>query len=293
MPDHVPVLLSAVLTELHLTANDKVIDATLGGGGHAAAILDAIGPGGRLLGIEADPRTLRGTTEVLAANGSRVITVQGNFRTIERLANDHGFHQVAAVLFDLGVSSMTLADARRGFSWQADGPLDMRFDPDHQSLTAADIVNHWLPSELAHLLRTLGEEHMAGPITQLLVNRRMDQPWRTTGELAEAIAQVKHRRGRRHPATQTFQALRMAVNDELGALREALPPALALLRPGGRLAVISFHSLEDRLVKQWSKDQARQGRLTLVNKHVIVPARPEQITNPRSRSAKLRVMQKI
>lgn len=292
MPGHTPVLFSEVLQFLQLQPNDTVIDATLGAGGHARGMLEAIAPNGRLLGLEADPRTLSLTTVTLhQAFGQRAVIVAANFRQLKIVAEAHGFTNVAGVLFDLGLSSMTVEDAARGFSFQHDGPLDMRFDP-AQALTAAAIVNTWSTSDLASLFRESGEERMADQIARHLVDQRQPQPFSSTLQLAEAIAQVKHRRGRSHPATQVFQALRMAVNDELGALTEALPQALSLLTPGGRLAVITFHSIEDRLVKRWMKEQAQHGRLELLTKHVIVPGRPEQLSNPRSRSAKLRVAQR-
>lgn len=289
MPGHTPVLFSDVLQQLHLHSNDDVIDATLGGGGHARGLLEAIGPQGRLLGLEADPRTLAGTQQEFLSYGQRAVLVNANFRTLASVAQEQGFSAVHAVLFDLGASSMTFEDASRGFSFQQDGPLDMRFDPVHQSLTAADIINTWSTNDLASLFRESGEERRADQIARHIAQRR---PFNRTVELAEAIAQVKHRRGRVHPATQVFQALRVAVNDELGALTDALPQALDVLTSGGRMAVITFHSIEDRLVKRWMKAAAADGRLELVTKHVMVPSRSEQLANPRSRSAKLRIVQK-
>lgn len=292
MPGHVPVLLPAVLAHLHLQPNRDVIDATLGGGGHAAAMLEAISPDGRLLGIEIDPRTLVSVQSLRQRYGPRFAAAHGNFRNLRRIASDHGFSSVQAILFDLGLSSLTVADPSRGFSFQHDGPLDMRFDPTAQTLTAAELVNTWTGPDLERVFRSAGEERRAAGIAAAIVAERRHRPLTTTGQLAELVARVKPRRGRLHPATQVFQALRLIVNDELGALESALPQALELLRPGGRLAVITFHSLEDRLAKQWSHRESRQGRLRLVNRHVIVPARQEQLANPRSRSAKLRIIEK-
>ena len=290
VPEHVPVLLSAVLEGLHLQPNEMVIDATLGGGGHTRAMLEATAPSGRVLGIEADARTLDQTKNSLQPYGSRFIAAHGNFRDLRRIANDNGIGAVDGILFDLGLSSIALADPDRGFSFQHDGPLDMRFDPTTQTLTAADIVNGRSADELAQLFRDFGQEPVAVRIAAALVRQR---PFMTTSQLATAIEQVKHRRGRIHPATQVFQALRIAVNDEYGAIEAALPQALELLTAGGRLAVITFHSGEDRLVKYWMKRMAVDERLRLDTKHVIVAPRAEQVANPRSRSAKLRIITKL
>ena len=286
VPEHVPVLLSAVLEGLHLTSNATAIDATLGGGGHTQAMLEAVAPNGRVLGIEADHRTLAATRDTLQSYASRFIAAHGNFRDLRRIANDNGIGAVDGILFDLGLSSIALADPDRGFSFQNDGPLDMRFDPIHQALTAAAIVNERSARELATMFREFGEEPVADRIAAHLVATR---PFHSTTQLADAIATIKHRRGRIHPATQVFQALRIAVNDEYGAIQSALPQALDLLVPGGRLAVITFHSGEDRLVKQWMKSLSPD-HVTIVTKHVIIPSRAEQVENPRARSAKLRLL---
>ena len=293
MLTHVPVLFSDILQLLQLQPNDNVIDATLGGGGHARGLLEATAPNGRLLGIEADLRTLEETKASLTEYGSRFIPVHGNFRHLTQHVQANNLTAVQGILLDLGVSSMTLGDASRGFSFQTDGPLDMRFDAASQTQTAADIINLFASTELAKIFSDYGQEPLAGKIADHLVSARKIKPITTTLQLADAVSQVKHRRGRIHPATQVFQALRIAVNDELGALQEVLPQTLTLLASGKRLAVITFHSLEDRIVKQWSHDEAKAGRLRLINKHVIVAGRSEQLDNPRSRSAKLRIMEKI
>lgn len=253
-------------------------------------MLAAVAPDGRVLGVEADQRTLTATAEDLASYGSRFLAAQGNFRDLEQIARQHGFEAVDGILFDLGLSSIALADAERGFSFQQSGPLDMRFDRQAQTVTAAEIVNERSATELRDLFRSYGEEPVAERIAQHLVDVRRTTPFTTTDQLAAAISTIKHRRGRIHPATQVFQALRIVVNDEYGAITVAFPQALALLKPGGRLAVITFHSGEDRLVKQWAKTSAAAGLLTIVNKHVIVASRSEQLTNPRARSAKLRII---
>jgi 16S rRNA (cytosine1402-N4)-methyltransferase len=260
-------------------------------------MLAAVAPDGRVLGIEADERTLNETRANLQSYGSRFIGINGNFRDLRGIASANGIGAVDAILFDLGLSSIALGDPTRGFSFQHDGPLDMRFDPSTSSgqvptETAADIVNTRSARELAELFRTYGDEPVAERIADQIVLRRTTEPFTTTVQLADAISAVKHRRGRIHPATQVFQALRITVNDEYGAIEAALPQGLELLKSGGRMAVITFHSGEDRLVKYWMKQMAAEGRLHLDTKHVIVAPRAEQVTNPRSRSAKLRIITK-
>lgn len=290
--DHVPVLLSEVLSALQLRTNQDAIDATLGGGGHTRAILNATGPEGRLLAIEADPRTLAATQAQLAEVAGRITFVNANFRSLQQQAEQHGFSAVAGILIDLGLSTIALEDASRGFSFQLDGPLDMRFDPNAHRTTAAEIVNRWSAPELARIFSAFGEERKAQRIAETIIGSRAHKPIDTTSRLADLVASVKPRRGRIHPATQVFQALRMAVNDELGALHDVLPQAVNLLRPGGRLAIITFHSIEDREVKRWTKETAKAGSVRLVNAHVIQPNRAEVLTNPRARSAKLRIIEK-
>ncbi len=290
MPGHTPVLLSEVLSSFQLTPGQVVIDATVGGGGHARAMLARIVPGGRLLGLEADPRTYAATASEL--RDDPVTMVHGNFRHLGALARDHGYTDVDAVLFDLGVSSMTVDDPARGFSFMHPGPLDMRFDPDSQSFTAADLVNAATIGDLTTIFRSYGEEPAASRVAAAIVERRRHDRFSDTADLADVVASVVRRRGPRHPATKVFQAIRMAVNDELGAIQAALPEALALLRSGGRLAVITFHSVEDRAVKRIMKLMAEQGQGSLVNKKALQPTRAEQLANRRARSAKLRIIQK-
>lgn len=293
VPEHVPVLLSAVLDGLHLLPNQIVIDATLGGGGHSRALLEAVVPEGRVLGLEADQRTLSITQSTLASYGRRFTAVHGNFRDLQRIASQSGFSAVDAILFDLGLSSIALDDPARGFTFQRDGPLDMRFDPTSQTLTAAEVVNRQSVDQLAELFQNFGGEPLARTIAEHMVRTRAIKPFISTVQLADAISAVKHRRGRLHPATQVFQALRIAVNDEYGAIVAALPQAFELLSGGGRLAVITFHSGEDRLVKHWMKQMAAEKKVRLDTKHVIVASRAEQLANPRSRSAKLRIVTKL
>lgn len=305
---HIPVLCSEVLEQLQLGTGAQVIDGTLGGGGHTTAILAQIGAEGRVLGVDADPAALRRVQTHLAAAlaDQRLIAVQGNFGNLAQIAQLHRFTAVDAILLDLGVSSFQLATAARGFSFTHDGPLDMRFDPT-QGISAAEIVNTWRESDLADLIYRYGEERQSYRIARYLVQHR---PFTRTMQLAQAIEQaVGGRRGSRtHPATQTFQALRIAVNEELRQLTEVLPQCLGLLKTGGRLAIITFHSLEDRIVKQWLQQEARSyvpdptllhggynqtPRLELVTRKPITASAGEIQKNPRSRSAKLRVARKV
>lgn len=303
---HVPVLREAVLAYLQPRPGGTYIDATVGGGGHAEAILEASAPDGRLLGIDADPDALRRARQRLRRFGDRVVLVRGNFDRLAAIARRHGFVPADGILMDLGVSLDQLNDPRRGFSFQVEGPLDMRMDPSLPR-TAADLVNTLTEEELARLIRTYGEEPNARRIARAIVRAR---PLRTTRELAACVEAVVPRRpGQRlHPATRTFLALRIAVNDELGALERALPQALEILRPGGRLVVISFHSLEDRIVKQFFQREAKdcicpprapicvcghKARVRILTRKPVTPSPEEVAMNPRSRSAKLRAVEKL
>jgi 16S rRNA (cytosine1402-N4)-methyltransferase len=290
MNGHIPVLPAEVLSALALKPGDQVIDGTLGGGGHASAILETTAPNGRLLGIEWDRRTLEETRKLFERYGSRAMLVHGNYRDIGRLARTYAFHSISAILLDIGFSSFQIDDPNRGFSFRFAGPLDMRFDEENET-TAAKIVNEWPKEELIRILREYGEENAAGRIAEAIVRARQRKPIVSTDELADLVVRaVRGRRGKIHPATKTFQALRIAVNDELGNLATVLPEAVKLLKPGGRLAIISFHSLEDRIVKDFirgSKD------LKPVTKRPIVAGEEEIETNSRARSAKLRVAEKL
>jgi len=304
---HIPVLYQEVLVGLQIRPGGRYIDGTVGGGGHAHGILVTSMPDGEFLGIDADPMAVASAGERLAEFGKRVTLVQGNFADLEETALEHGFGLVDGVLLDLGFSSLQLEAAGRGFSFQLDGPLDMRFDPS-QTTTAADLVNSLSLEELASILFRYGEEPRARRIARAIVAER---PINTTGELAALVEKTVGRRNRKkrlHPATRTFQALRMAVNEEMECLAEALPQALRLLASGGRLTVISFHSLEDRLVKQFFRREARnclcppevpicicshRATLGIVTKKPIRPSVEEAAANPRSRSAKLRVAYRL
>lgn len=305
---HTPVLLAEILAGLKIRPGVRVIDGTLGGGGHTAAILAMTAPGGQVLGIDADPAAIRRGTVRFAAEIStgQLTVVQGNFSNLEQIANAHGFTAVDAILLDLGISSFQLETPERGFSFGHDGPLDMRFDP-LMGTSAAEIVNTWPEYEIADLIYQYGEERQSRRIARHLVQHR---PFTTTGELANAIERATGgRRGNRiHPATRTFQALRIVVNDELTRLEQVLPQCLNLLTSGGRLAVLTFHSLEDRIVKHWMQKEAstyvrdetilqggyeRRPNLTILTRKPMTATDAELTHNPRSRSAKLRIAEKI
>ncbi len=304
---HTPVMLDEVILHLQIAAGAQVIDGTLGGGGHTKVILERSAPDGRVLGIDADPAALRRTRRLLAAplEAGRLVIVQGRLEDIEATAKTAGFGQPDAILLDLGVSTFQLETATRGFSFSADGPLDMRFDP-LNGPSAADVVNQWDEAELAGAIYRYGEEHRSRAIARAIVRSR---PIESTAALAAVVERaVGGRRGARiHPATRTFQALRIAVNRELEQIEATLPQCLRLLKPGGRLAVISFHSLEDRLVKQWMAHEGRiwtddplslyggivhSPELRIITRKPLTPGATELAQNPRSRSAKLRIAEK-
>lgn len=289
---HVAVLQAQVLAALAPQPGGRYIDGTLGGGGHALAVLAASSPDGRLLGIDADEEALRAAGQRLAGYGTRVVLAHANFREIGAVAAEHGFHQADGILLDLGVSSHQLDTPARGFSFQSDGPLDMRLDQSDGE-TAADLVNEMPEEQLANLIYRYGEEHGSRRIARMIVEARRRSPFRTTAELANLVARaLGGRHGRIHPATRTFQALRIAVNQELESLEAALPQAIELLGDGGRLAVISFHSLEDRIVKLFFRAEAQAGRIQILTKKPQEAEEHEARGNPRSRSAKLRVAQR-
>jgi 16S rRNA (cytosine1402-N4)-methyltransferase len=307
IPVHVPALLDEIIAGLQPRRGGYFVDCTVGLGGHAAAILERISPTGRLLGIDADPEAIKVSQDRLSDYGEAVTLVNDNFVNLEAICERYHFHPVDGILFDLGVSSLQLDTAERGFSFHLDAPLNMRFDPG-QGLTASDIVNSFSEQELSKLIERYGEERHSRRIARHIVQNR---PIATTVELARLIEQVSGaptRRGKIHPATRTFMALRIAVNSELQNLELALKQTLNLLRPGGRLTVISYHSLEDRIVKQFMRYAAsnclcppgtvicRCGHvptLKLISRKVIKPTSLEIESNPRSRSAKLRIAERL
>jgi len=288
---HKPVLLNEVLTYLNPQPGDQLIDGTVGHGGHANELVARVLPGGTLLAIDRDERNLAFARETLAPHGRAVTFIHDSYANLASHAYEHGMSAVAGILLDLGFSSAHVEDAARGFSFQSEGPLDMRYDT-RQELSAATIVNGWSAKELAQIFHQYGEERHAHKIADAIVRARRKERILTTLALADLVASVRPRQGKMHPATRVFQALRIAVNDELGELERALPQMVSLLKPGGRLAVISFHSLEDRVVKAYFKAHDRK-ELRVLTKHVVTPGREEQLNNPRSRSAKLRVAERL
>jgi 16S rRNA (cytosine1402-N4)-methyltransferase len=289
---HIPVLRSHVLEWLAPRPGFRHIDGTLGGGGHAAAVLEMSDPDGQLLGIDTDREALESAKGHLARFGSRVSLAHGNFREIQQIALQHGFGAVDGILLDLGVSSYQIDTPERGFSFQGDGPLDMRLNQE-EGPTAADLVNQLSESKLADVIYQYGEEHGARRVARFIVEERRRRPFTTTKELSDIVGRaLGYRQGRLNPATRTFQALRIAVNGELESLEAVLPQAIELLAVGGRLAVISFHSLEDRIVKLFFRAEAARGRVAILTKKPIEAEQSEARSNPRSRSAKLRVAQR-
>lgn len=288
---HTPVLVSQLMSHLAVQPGQQFIDATIGGGGHAAAIINL---GGHVFGIDRDPQAVSAAQQRLPPTQAKV--VQANFTDLATLAVSAGISQVNGIIFDLGVSSHQLETPARGFSFNLLGPLDMRMDP-ALAVTAADLVNALGRKELYVLFTKLAQEKLARPIADAIVESRRLTPFTTTQQLAQLVEAVYRRHHflslKLHPATKVFQALRIAVNDELNNLKLALPQALSLLKPGGRLAVISFHEGEDRLVKHFFKTAAATGQGQLITRKPLIPDPAEILANPRCRSAKLRIIEKI
>ena len=300
---HRPVLAQETVELLAPRPGSLVVDGTCGGGGHSEAILKA---GADVLALDQDPDAIAHAREQLAHVGSRVTLRQANFRNADKILDELGIATIGGALLDLGVSSRQLENAERGFSIMRNGPLDMRMDP-AAALTAADVVNNYSEEQLTRLFRDLGEEPAARRIASLIVKARKSAPFRETLSLARAIEKAVGRHGRLHPATRVFQALRMEVNDELGALDQGLRVLTGSLDTGSRIAVISFHSLEDRAVKNFFREHSREWLdrpewpepqrnpehdLNLVTEKPVEPSEDEQRSNPRARSAKLRVAEK-
>lgn len=302
---HQPVLYKEIIHALQPRRGGRYVDGTLGAGGHARGIMEACAPDGQLLGLDVDPQALAIARKTLAPYEGRVHLAQASYTTLSAQLERLGWSKVDGIVLDLGASSMQFDTPERGFSFMQDAPLDMRFGP-HAAQTAADIVNSYSERELADLLYEFGEERDSRKIARAIVDKR---PLHTTRELVAVIEAVSPRRGDRlHPATRAFQALRIAVNDELASVKAVLPQAVAGLRSAGRLAVISFHSLEDRIVKEFFREQGRdlvnppyeriyeeerKATLKEVNRKPITPSEEETKNNPRARSAKLRIAEKI
>ncbi|HSL29281.1 MAG TPA: 16S rRNA (cytosine(1402)-N(4))-methyltransferase RsmH [Anaerolineales bacterium] len=302
---HEPVLYKEIIHALQPHTGGRYVDGTLGAGGHARGIMEASAPDGRLLGLDVDPQALAIARRNLAPYEHRIHLAQASYTSLATQLAQLGWEVVDGILLDLGASSMQFDTPERGFSFQHDAPLDMRFGP-HIPQTAADLVNTYSERELADLIYRYGEERESRKIARAIVKAR---PIHSTRELVAVIEAVSPRRGDRvHPATRTFQALRIAVNEELASIEDVLPQAVAALKPGGRVAIISFHSLEDRIVKDFFREQSknlanppyeriyeeeRKATLKEVNRKPITPSDEEIRTNPRARSAKLRIAEKI
>ena len=300
---HEPVLYEEVLTALEIVSGGLYVDGTVGAGGHALGILEASAPDGRLLGLDVDPVALEISRRRLARFGDRATLVQASYESMATHIVALGLGQADGVLLDLGMSSMQVDDPSRGFSFQSPGPLDMRFDASSPR-TAEQLVNALPERELADLIYQYGEEPASRAIARAVVAAR---PLHTTTELAAVVSRAVRQRRKTHPATRTFQALRIAVNDELARLQNALEAALQVLKPGGVLAAISFHSLEDRIVKRWIARETRdcicptevlecvcghRAQIDALTRKPVQASRTEIARNPRSRSAKLRVARK-
>jgi 16S rRNA (cytosine1402-N4)-methyltransferase len=302
---HTPVLYQHVLAALPLRADGHYIDGTVGAAGHAFGILKSTSPDGSLLGLDRDPHALALAAERLSEFGTRASLHQASFAEIDEVARKSNWQNVDGILFDIGLSSMQLEDSSRGFSFRLEGPLDMRFDP-AQSLTAEELVNTTSEQALTNIISKYGEEPRARTIARTIIAAR---PLTSTLQLADVIKRTTKRPKRGiHPATRTFQALRIAVNDELDALERGLAAAVSLLAPGGRIVVIAFHSLEDRIVKQFFRQESQdcicppeslecrcghKAELRIITKKPIRPDDEEIQRNPRSRSAKMRVAERI
>jgi 16S rRNA (cytosine1402-N4)-methyltransferase len=306
---HQPVLVKEVLEYLDPKPNENFVDCTLGGGGHAQEILKLTGPGGKLIGIDLDPEAIKAAKEKLKNFGDRAILINDNFKNLKQIIYDAGgFNQINGILLDLGLSSYELEDETRGFSFRGSSFLDMRFGATEK--TAAYIVNQYKEENLTRIFKDYGEERYAKLIARDIVKERKITPIRTTDQLVKIIEKIypHNPKSKIHPATKVFQALRIEVNHELENLQEILPQAMDLLAKGGRLVVISFHSLEDRIVKDFFKNEAKgcicppklpvcvcnhQPNLEILTKKIIIPSLGEIKNNPRSRSAKLRAAIKI
>ena len=308
---HLPVMPGEVLGTLAPSPGSLQIDATVGGGGHTERILEAAKPDGRVLGLDADPAAIERVARRLAAYGDRLVLRQANFRQLAEVAPAAGFDVVDGALFDLGLSSFQLADRERGFGFRTGGPLDMRFDTS-RGVPASELLATLDADELAALFRRYGEEPSAWKIAKAIVAARSTAPVETAEDLAQLVETVApgnpRQRRRIHPATRVFQALRIAVNEELDALADGLAAAVDLLRPGGRLVVLSYHSLEDRIVKRFFNAErrgctcppevpvcvcGRSPRLRLVTRPSMTPTAEEVEANPRARSARLRAAERL
>ncbi len=294
---HTPVMLGEVLEYLNLKPGQTIVDATLGLGGHSSRIVERIGEKGVLVGIDRDQESMAAARESLRESLNKIRFAYGNFFDLDSILKGLDIGRIDGILFDLGISSFQLGDAERGFSFQSDGPLDMRLDR-NSYICAYDLVNNLNEEEISHLLKTFGQERWHNRIARLLVQERQRHPITTTGELSNIVLSAIPPKFRRfhyriHPATRTFQAVRIAVNRELESLEAAITKAIGLLNSGGRICVISFHSLEDRIVKFTFKKFASVGAIKIITPKPLTPKESETKDNPRSRSAKFRAAEKI
>ena len=292
---HVPVMADEVLEYLNPGEGKIFVDGTLGCGGHSLAIAERLGASGCLIGIDRDINALEIARQKLSAVPAKCHFIHQDFRHIDQVLDDLGIDQVDGILLDLGVSSIQLDNPQRGFSLRADGPLDMRMDQESY-ISAYDLINSLSEREISAIIRDFGQERFSSRIAHALINARMEHPIETTRELRKIVLRAipnGRARQRIHPATRTFQAFRIAVNRELESLNEALNKCAELLRSGGRIGVIAFHSLEDKIVKEKFKALAKEGRMSLVVKKPLTPNERESSGNPRSRSARFRVAEKM
>lgn len=291
---HQSVMIGEVVGSLNLKPGFVVLDATVGGGGHAKEMLGKILPGGMLIGMDADENALKIAEDNLKYFQGSFRLINSNFRDLDEALAKAGINFLDAVLMDLGISSYQIEDASRGFSIKFDARLDMRMDP-AQTLSAYELVNKYKEKDLAQIIRTFGEERFYRRIAGAIIEARRKRPIETTRELTGVIHRAvgsRYKRGRIDPATRTFQAFRIFVNDELGALEKGLRKSIERLKVGARICVISFHSLEDRIVKNMFRESSKIGLVRIITKKPLVPSREEAISNPRSRSAKLRVAER-
>lgn len=290
---HLPVMLDEVMGSLNLKPGYAVLDGTVGGGGHAVEILKRISPGGKLIGLDADASALTTAANALRSFGASCRLINENFRDLDKVLRSEKIEKLDACLLDLGISSFQINEGPRGFSLQHDARLDMRMDAGLE-LSAWDVVNRYKEEDLAELIKNYGEERFARRIARYIVYNRRENPIDTTGQLRALVHRaIGGRRGRIDPATRTFQAIRIEVNDELGALEEGLKKGIDRLASCRRIAVISFHSLEDRIVKNIFKSYALRGDLRIITKKPQTASREETLNNPRARSAKLRVAERV
>ena len=298
---HLPVLQKEVIRYLEPKSNENFIDATFGEGGHGLKILEVIKPQGKLLGIEIDPELYEITKKRLEQENPRIferlVLVNDSYLNLPKIIEEYQFRPIHGILFDLGISLWHIKESKRGFSFQRDEPLDMRFNPQANRLTAFEIVNYWEKEKIEKILREYGEERFAKKIAENIEETRRIKPIRTTFDLIkiiqESIPLALQRKLKIHPATRTFQAFRIAVNRELSTLEETLSFLPKILDKGAKIVVISFHSLEDRIVKKKFLEAKEKGLLKILTKKPVVPAKEEIILNPSSRSAKLRAAQII